>query len=228
MALPNNLSGALRAILIRDVTLTLRRPGELANPLIFFGIVVTLFSLGLGPEVKLLSRAAPGILWVAALLAALLSLEGIFHADYQDGTLEQLLLAPYPLMVLVCAKVAAHWITTGLPLIGLAPFLGILLHLPVETTGVLILALALGTPALSLIGAIGVALTVGVRRGGVLLSLLVLPLYIPVLIFGVGAVDSAAGGLPFAAHIYLLAALLVLSLTLAPWAIAAALRISLE
>lgn len=226
--LPNNLAGALRTILIRDITLALRRPGELANPLIFFGIVVTLFSLGLGPEVKLLSRAAPGILWVAALLAALLSLEGIFHADYQDGALEQLILAPYPLALLVSAKVAAHWIITGVPLLLFAPFLGVLLHLPQESIGVLIIALALGTPALSLIGAIGVALTVGVRRGGVLLSLLVLPLYIPVLIFGVGAIDNAAGGLPFTANLYLLAALFVLSLTLAPWAIAAALRISLE
>lgn len=223
-----NLGRAFRTILMRDLTIALRRRGELGNPLVFFVIVVTLFPLGLGPEVNLLARAAPGILWVAALLAALLSLEAMFHPDYQDGSLEQFLLTPHPVAVLVIAKVLAHWLTTGLPLLLLAPLLGVLLHLPETAMGILVLALALGTPILSLIGAIGVALTVGLRRGGVLLSLLVLPLYIPVLIFGAGAVDSAAGGLPVAAHLYLLGGLLALAVSLSPWAIAAALRISLE
>ncbi|CAK0748451.1 cytochrome c maturation protein B [Gammaproteobacteria bacterium] len=223
-----HLGYAFRIVLTRDLTLALRRRGELANPLLFFVIVITLFSLGLGPEVNLLARAAPGILWVAALLAALLSLEAMFHSDYQDGSLEQLLLSPHPVAVLVIAKVLAHWLTTGLPLLLLAPLLGVLLHLPEAAMGFLVLTLALGTPVLSFIGAIGVALTVGLRRGGVLLSLLVLPLYIPVLIFSVGAVDSAASGLPVAAHLYLLSALLTLAMSLSPWAITAALRISLE
>ncbi len=222
------LGRALRTVLVRDLTLALRRRGELANPLVFFVVVVTMFPLGLGPEVDLLARIAPGILWVAALLAALLSLEAMFHPDYQDGSLEQLLLTPHPLAVLVIAKVFAHWLTTGLPLLVLAPLLGVLLQLPESATGVLVISLALGTPTLSFIGAIAVALTVGLRRGGVLLSLLTLPLYVPVLIFGAGAVDSAAGGLSVVAHLSFLATLLILAISLAPWAIAAALRISLE
>ncbi len=225
---PPPLGRALRTLLVRDLRLALRRRGEIANPLLFFVIVVTLFPLGLGPEVGLLARVAPGILWVAALLSALLSLDAMFHPDYQDGSLEQLLLVPHPLAVLVVAKVLAHWLVTGLPLLVLAPLLGVLLHLPAEAMGVLVVSLALGTPVLSFIGAIGVALTVGLRRGGVLLSLLTLPLYIPVLIFGAGAVDGVAGGLPVAAHLYLMGALLFLTVSLAPWAIAAALRISLE
>ena len=227
-AVTPHLMRAFRTVLARDLTLALRRRGDLANPLIFFIIVVTMFPLGLGPEVDLLARIAPGVLWVAALLAALLSLDAMFHPDYQDGSLEQLLLAPHPLAVLVIAKVFAHWVTTGVPLLLLAPLLGVLLHLPEAAMGVLVIALALGTPTLSFIGAIGVALTVGLRRGGVLVSLLTLPLYVPVLIFGAGAVDNAAGGLPVAAHLSLLGMLLFLAVSLSPWAIAAALRISLE
>ena len=217
-----------RVVLRRDLTLAFRRRAEITNPLVFFVIVVTLFPLGMGPEVNLLERTAPGILWVAALLASLLALDAIFHPDYQDGTLEQLMLSPHPLSLLVLAKVIAHWLVTGVPLLLLAPLLGLLLHLPEESLGILMVSLALGTPTLSLIGAIGVALTVGLRRGGVLLSLLVLPLYIPVLIFGALAVDAAAGGLSPAANLYLLGAVLALSLSLAPLAAAAALRVSLE
>ncbi|CAK0739993.1 cytochrome c maturation protein B [Gammaproteobacteria bacterium] len=224
----STLARAFRTALSRDLLLATRRRGELVNPLVFFVIVTTLFPLGLGPEVNLLSRAAPGILWVAALLATMLSLESMFHPDYEDGTLEQFLLSSHPLVALVIAKVLAHWLVTGLPLVVLAPFLGVLLHLPSSASGTLALALVLGTPILSFVGAIGAALTVGLRRGGVLLSLLVLPLYIPVLIFGAGAVDNASGGLPVTAHFYLLGALLVLAGSLAPWAIAASLRISLE
>lgn len=224
----SNLGYAFRLVLIRDLTIALRKREELANPLIFFVIVITLFSLGLGPEINILSRAAPGIIWVAALLASLLSLDVLFHTDYQDGSLEQFILSPHPITVLISAKVLAHWLTTGLPLIILAPLLGILLHLPNAAMEVLLISLCLGTPILSLIGAIGVALTVGLKRGGVLLSLLVLPLYIPVLIFGVTAVDSAAGGLPVTAHLYLLSALLTLAISLSPWAIAIALKITLE
>ncbi|MEW6353011.1 MAG: heme exporter protein CcmB [Pseudomonadota bacterium] len=212
----------------RDLLLALRRRAQIMNPLMFFVIVVTLFPLGIGPEPNLLQTLAPGVIWVAALLAAMLSLESIFHSDFEDGSLEQLLLIPHPLSVTVLAKAAAHWLTTGLPLLFLAPLLAVLLHLPNEAIRVLVLSLVLGTPVLSLIGAIGVALTVGLRRGGVLLSLLVLPLYIPVLIFAAGAVDNAAGGLPVTAHLSILGALLAFTLSLSPWAAAAALRISVE
>jgi len=195
-------------ILKRDLTLAYRRRAEITNPLVFFVIVVTLFPLSIGPEVNLLARVAPGIIWVAALLASLLALDAIFQPDHQDGTLEQIILSPHPLSLMVLAKVIAHWLVSGVPLMLLAPVLALLLNLPEQ--------------------AIGVALTVGLRKGGVLLSLLVLPLYIPVLIFGALAVDSAAGGLSPAANLYLLGAVLALSLSLAPLAAAAALRVSLE
>lgn len=210
----------------RDLTLALRRPAQLANPLVFFVIVVSLFPLGVGPEPNLLQTLAPGIIWVAALLAAMLSLESMFHSDFEDGSLEQLLLSAHPVSITILAKVLVHWLVSGLPLLLLAPLLAVLLRLPTDAIQVLIITLALGTPVLSLIGAIGVALTVGLRRGGVLLSLLVLPLYIPVLIFGSGAV--AASGSPVGAHFYLLGALLALALSLSPWAAGAALRISME
>src|SRR3990172_1378139 len=215
-------------ILKRDLTLALRRRAQIMNPLIFFVIVITLFPLGVGPEPNILQTLAPGVIWVAALLAAMLSLESIFHSDFEDGTLEQLLMTQHPLSVTILAKVTAHWLLAGLPLLILAPLLAVLLHLPGDAIQVLVITLALGTPILSLIGAIGVALTVGLRRGGVLLSLLVLPLYIPVLIFGAGAIDSASGGLPVSAHLSILGALLALSLSLSPLAAAAALRISVE
>lgn len=222
------LMRSFTVILRRDLTLALRRRAQIMNPLLFFVIVVTLFPLGIGPEPNLLQMLAPGVIWVAALLAAMLSLENLFHADFEDGSLEQLLMTPHPLSVIVLAKVSAHWLLTGLPLLILAPLLALLLHLPAESIQVLWVSLLLGTPILSLIGAIGVALTVGLRRGGALLSLLILPLYIPVLIFATGAVDTAAGGLSATAHLSLLGALLALALSLSPWTAAAALRISME
>lgn len=219
---------ALGVLIRRDLLLALRRRAQILNPLVFFVIVVTLFPLGLGPEPNLLQKLAPGVLWVAALLAAMLSLEAMFHSDFEDGSLEQLLLAPQPVFITIIAKVLTHWLLSGLPLLLLAPLLALWLHLSPEAIVVLLASLALGTPVLSLIGAIGVALTVGLRRGGVLLSLLVLPLYIPVLIMGAGAVDAAASGLAAGAHLSILGALLLLSLSLAPWAAGAALRISVE
>jgi heme exporter protein B len=219
---------AFFSILTRDLTLAYRHRAELINPLLFFIIVVSLFPLAISPESKQLRVIAPGVIWVAALLAAMLSLDNLFRSDFEDGSLEQLALTTHSLPLLVLAKVCAHWLVTGLPLIILAPLLGILLFLPNEAMLTLTLTLALGTPILSLVGAIGVALTVGLRRGGILLSLLVLPLYIPVLIFASNAVIVAGSGFPVAGQLYFLAALLTLSLTLAPFATAAALRISLS
>jgi heme exporter protein B len=223
-----NYYHAFKTLFKRDLTLAYRHRSELANPLLFFVIVVSLFPLGVSPEAHLLRTIAPGVIWVAALLAAMLALDSMFRSDFDDGALEHIVLSGYPLSLLVLAKVSAHWLVSGLPLLLLAPLLGVLLFLPSEGIAVLVLTLLLGTPVLSLIGAIGVALTVGLRRGGVLLSLLVLPLYIPVLIFGANAVNAAADGLPVMGQLYFLAALLVLALTLAPLAAAAALRISLS
>ncbi|CDG51310.1 Heme exporter protein B [Halomonas sp. A3H3] len=222
------LMTAVKATLVRDLTLLLRRRGEVLNPLVFFALVITLFPIAISPDPELLAVIAPGLLWVAALLAALLSLDSLFRSDYDDGSLEQLLLAPQPLVALSLAKVAVHWLLTGLPLALMAPILGIMLALPAGSYAVLALSLALGTASLSLIGAIGAALTVGLARGGVLLSLLVLPLYIPVLIFGAGAVQAAIFGEGVSAHLAILGALLAASLMLAPWAIAASLRISIN
>jgi heme exporter protein B len=215
-------------LLKRDLTLAYRHRAELANPLLFFVIVVSLFPLGISPESKDLQGIAPGVIWVTALLAAMLSLDSLFRSDFEDGSLEQIALSSHSLPLLVLAKVLAHWLITGLPIIVLAPFLSLLLFLPEEAIPTLIATLILGTPILSLVGAIGVALTVGLRRGGVLLSLLVLPLYIPVLIFAAGAVNEAMRGFPVVGHLYFLGALLTLSLTLAPFATASALRISLS
>lgn len=215
------------AVLKRDLRLGLRRSTELANPLVFFLIVVALFPLALGADPTMLARIGPGVIWVAALLAAMLSLEGMLRSDYEDGTLEQMLLSPQPATVLVIAKVLAHWLLNGLPLILIAPLLGSLLQLDAWALMVLLVSLTLGTPVLSLVGAIGVALTVGLRRGGVLLSVLLLPLYIPVLVFGAGAVNAAMDGAVVAAQLYFLGALLALALSLAPPAAAAALRVSL-
>jgi heme exporter protein B len=216
------------ALLKRDLILANRRRAELANPLLFFIIVISLFPLGTSPESKVLQAIAPGIIWVAALLAAMLSLDSLFRSDFEDGSLEQLVLTPHSLPLLVLAKILAHWLVTGLPLLLIAPLLSVLLFLPNTAIFTLMITLLLGTPILSLIGAIGVALTVGLRRGSVLLSLLVLPLYIPVLIFAAGAINEAAQGFPVAGQLYFLAALLSLSLTLSPFAIASALRISLS
>jgi len=215
-------------IVTRDVLLAMRRRADVATTLFFFVIVASLFPLGVGPEPKLLRAMAPGILWVAALLASMLSLGRLFDADYADGSLEQLMLAPEPLALVVIGKVMAHWLISGLPLVLIAPVIALQFDLPAGSIGTLLAALLLGTPLLSLIGAIGAALTVGVRGGGVLVSLLVLPLYVPVLIFGAGAVDASATGMDASGHLSILGALLLLGMVLAPWATAAALRISLE
>ncbi|MFM8332322.1 MAG: heme exporter protein CcmB [Candidatus Methylumidiphilus sp.] len=219
---------AFFALLKRDLLLAFRHRGELANPLLFFLMIVTLYPLGVSPEVDVLRKIAPGVIWIAALLAALFSLENLFRSDFEDGALEQMLLSAQPLSLLVLAKVLAHWLVSGVPMLLLAPLLGLLLAMPPAAIAALELTLLIGTPLLSLVGAIGVALTVGLRRGGVLLTLLVMPLYIPVLIFATNAVTAAAAGMPIAGQIYFLASLLVLALTLAPLAIAAALRISVS
>lgn len=217
-----------RWIVWRDLTLAWRRRADVLSTLFFFIIVVSLFPLGVGPETQLLRSIAPGVVWVAALLASMLSLGRLFANDYQDGTLDQLLLTPQPLYLVVLAKVLAQWIVSEVPLVLIAPLIGLQFDLPRETLAVLFLSLLIGTPVLSLIGSIGASLTLGLRGGGVLIALLILPLYIPVLIFGAGAVDASIMGTDPQANIYLLAAMLVLSLVFAPWATSAALRISLE
>lgn len=215
-------------LIARDLRLAMRRQADIASVLFFFIIVVSLFPLGIGPEPALLRKLAPGVLWVAALLATMLSLPRLFADDHRDGTLEQLALAPHPLGLVVLGKVIAHWLVSGLPLTLLAPLLGVQFDLSGEALGMLTLSLLLGTPALSGIGAIGAALTLGVRGGGVLLSLLILPLYIPVLIFGSGAVEAVVAGMSAQAHLSLLGALTLGSVFFAPWPTAAALRIALE
>ncbi len=219
---------ALWATLRRDLLLVMRRKSEVLTALFFFVIVSSLFPLGIGPEPALLRKIAPGVLWVGALLATMLGLQRMFAADHADGTLEQMALSPTPLVWLVMGKIAAHWLVSGLPLVLIAPVLGLQFDLDAGSLGVLVLALLLGTPLLSLIGAIGAALTLGVRGGGVLLSLLVLPLYVPALIFGAGAVEAHVSGLGAEGHLSLLAALLVLAAFFAPWATTAAVRIALE
>ena len=218
----------LRCVIYRDLLLATRRWADVFTALVFFVIVVSLFPLGVGPEPNLLRMIAPGVIWVAALLASMLSLNRMFSADYTDGTLEQMLLSAAPLGTIVAAKVAAHWLVTGLLLVLIAPLLALQFDLPQKLLATLTLSLLLGTPVLSMIGAIGAALTLGLRGGGALLSLLVLPLYVPVLIIGAGTVDMAASGLDTQAHFLLLAALLVVAAAFAPWAAAAALRISAE
>jgi heme exporter protein B len=217
-----------RVVLRRDLTLAYRRRADVLTTLFFFVIVVSLFPFGVGPETNQLRLMAPGILWVAALLASMLSLGRLFSFDYLDGTLEQMLLGAAPLGVIVVAKVVAHWLVSGLPLALFAPVLGIMFDLPGDQLLVLTVSLFIGTPVLSLIGAIGAALTLGLRGGGVLVSLLVLPLYVPVLIFGAGAVGAQAAAIGPQSHLLLLAAFLVVSSLFAPWAAAAGLRISLE
>ena len=218
----------LRCVLVRDLTLAMRRRADVLGSLFFFVIVVSLFPLGVGPDINTLRTIAPGIVWVAALLACMLSLARLFAADYADGTLEQFLLSPEPLFVLVIGKVLAHWLVSGVPLVLITPVLALQYDVPITSMGVLAASLLLGTPALSLIGAVGAALTLGLRGGGVLLSLLVLPLYIPVLIFGAGAVEASASGLGARAHLSLLGACLAIALVFGPWATTAALRISME
>ncbi|WPC74916.1 heme exporter protein CcmB [Vibrio porteresiae] len=219
---------ALLALLSRELLIAYRRLAEVFNPLWFFVLVITLFPLSVGPDPQMLQRIAPGIIWVAALLSALLSLERLFRDDFTDGSLEQLMLTPVSLPLIVITKIVAHWILTGLPLLLISPLLAVLLSLDVRTWCAVALTLLLGTPALSFIGAIGVGLTVGLRKGGVLLSLLVLPLFIPVLIFATSAVDAAAMGMAYLGQLAILAAILVLAIVLAPFAISAALRISVR
>lgn len=218
----------LNCIIRRDLLLAFRRRSDVLTTLFFFVIVATLFPLGVGPEAALLRTMAPGILWVAALLASMLALGRLFALDYADGTLEQMLLTAEPLTVIVIGKVIAHWLVSGLPLVLLAPLLAVQFDLPRESIAVLFFSLLIGTPVLSLIGSIGAALTLGVRGGGVLVSLLVLPLYIPVLIFGAGAVGAQASGLGSSANLLLLGGVLAGAAALAPWATAAALCIALE
>ncbi|MFT3962406.1 heme exporter protein CcmB [Propionivibrio sp.] len=218
----------IMAVIGRDLRLALRRRSDIASVLFFFIIVVSLFPLGVGPEPEQLRRMAPGVLWVAALLATMLSLPRLFADDHRDGTLEQLALAPQPLGLVVLGKVLAHWLISGLPLTLLAPVLGIQFDLSADALAVLTGSLLIGTPALSGIGAIGAALTLGVRGSGVLVSLLILPLYTPVLIFGAGAVDASVAGTGAQAHLSLLAALALAGVFFAPWPTAAALRIALE
>lgn len=224
---PSVLQG-MRCVLVRDLRIALRRRTDTFAALIFFVMVVSLFPLAIGPEAALLRTIAPGVVWVAALLASMLSLARMFADDFEDGTLEQMLLSAHPLALLVLGKIAAHWLGSGLLLALLSPLLALQFDLSPAATGVLVVSLLLGTPVLSLIGAIGAALTVGLRGAGVLLSLLVLPLCIPVLIFGAGSVQAHNAGLDISAYLSLLGAFLVLTLVGAPLAAAAALRIAIE
>lgn len=217
------MNGVL-AIMSRELRLAVRQSSDSMMVIAFFVIAVVLFPFGVGPEPQMLARIGPGVIWVAALLAAMLSMERMFQADYEDGSLELLALTPVPLELTVLAKVLSHWLTTGLPLIIVSPLLAIMMNIPSEGWGVLILSLALGTPTLSLIGAVGAGLILGARRGGVLLSLLVLPLFIPILIFGVGSVEMVLNGLETKAHMLLLGGIFLGSLALTPWATAAAVR----
>jgi len=220
--------GGLRWALARDLRVAVRSKGELGVQLLFYIIVVSLFPLAVAPDRPLLAALGPGVLWVAALLASLLSLPRLFAGDFADGTLEQVVLSPYPLPALVSGKIAAHWLTTGLPISALAPLLGAQYGLEEAPRYVLAAALLIGTPVLSLLGAIGAALTLGLRGSGSLLALLILPLYVPVLIFGAGAVEAVRGGIAATPHLSLLAACLLLALVGAPFAAASAVRIALD
>ena len=223
-----SLTSAFSLLLKRDLTLAYRRRAELVNPLLFFVLVTAMFPLGIGNDPKLIQTVGPGVIWVAALLSALLSLDAMFRADYEDGSLEQFMLSAHPVSILVLAKVLAHWMVTGLPLFIAAPLLATMLNIPTSAIPTLMLTLIIGTPVLSLIGSVGVALTVGLRKGGVILSLLVLPLFVPVLIFATDAVNTAIVGIPTTAQLSILSAMLFGSLVLAPPATAASLRISLS
>ena len=212
----------------RDLLIAFRRRSEIIHPLIFFVMVISLFPLAIGDDKVLLQKIAPAIIWVTALLATMLSLDNLFRSDFEDGSLEQMTLLKTPLSLLVTAKITAHWFITGLPLILITPLLAVLLYLPSEMISMLLLTLLLGTPTLSLIGAVGIALTVGLRQGGVILSLLILPLYIPVLIFATLAMQNVEQGFSAEAQIAMMLAILVLAITLSPFAIAAALKVSLN
>lgn len=216
----------LKLIIKRELTLAYRHKDDVLNPILFFIIVVTLFPLGIGPATNTLTTIAPGVIWVAALLATLLSLDRIFKSDFNDGSLEQMILSPHPTYIIVLGKVLAHWLITGVPLIFIAPVLAVSLHLNDNAYNAMMLTLLLGTPVLSFIGAIGAALTVRLKNGGVILSLLVLPLFIPVLIFATSTINTAAMNLPYQGQLAIIAALLVGAITLAPFAISSALKVS--
>ena len=218
----------LITVIRRDLKLAARRKGDWLTSQFFFVMVVSMFPLGIGPDPVILAKVAPGVVWVAALLASLLSLSRLFADDHRDGSLEQMLLSPHPPVLLALGKALAHWFIYGIPLLLIAPVLGVQFALPAEAIGVLILSLLIGTPVLSLLGSVGAALTLGLRGGGVLLTLLILPLYVPALIFGAGAVDSALAGLGAEANLSLLAAFMVMTLLVSPWVAAAALRVSIE
>jgi len=222
------VSNPFTAVLGRELRIALRRKGEALNVLVFFVVVASLFPLGVGPEPNQLRAMAAGVVWIAALLAALLSLPRLFAADLADGTLEQMLVSPQPLALVVLAKITAHWLTTGLPLAIAAPLIGLQYGLPGDAMAVLLGSLAIGTPVLSLLGAAGAALTLGLRGGGALLGLLVLPLFVPVLVFGAGAVTATLTGINPSAHLSLLGAFLAVSSLVGPWAACAALRVALD
>jgi heme exporter protein B len=223
-----SLFGLLGLVVRRDLLLAMRRRADVLTALVFFVMVVSLFPLGVGPEMDMLRKMASGVVWVAALLASMLSLPRMFSADYADGTLEQMMLAPQSLSVLVLGKIVAHWMLSGLPLALIAPVLGLQFDMSPEALWILVLALLLGTPVLSMIGAVGAALTLGLRGGGVLVSLLVLPLCIPVLIFGAGAVEAVTSGMSVASNLAFLGAFTLFALVFTPFVAAQALRISME
>ena len=221
-----SLWAGMLAVLRRDLLIAFRQRTDMVNPLFFFIMVIALFPLGIGPEPSTLQAIGPGVIWIAALLSTLLSVDSLFRQDFDDGSLELSLLSPQPLFVLAFGKVLAHWLVTALPLICVAPILSVMLYMDAETVKVTLYSLLLGTPVLSMISAIGAALTVGLRKGGVLIAVIALPLYVPVLIFGTSAVEAASMTLPYGGQLAYLAAFLILALTFAPFAIAAALRIS--
>ena len=227
MSAPGTLRFCYR-LLRRQLVLAVRRPVEIGNPLLFFAMVVALFPLGLGPAPDQLAGFAPGILWIIALLSNLLTSDAVFRSDFEDGSLEQLLLSPQPLFMSVLAYITAHWLITGLLLALVSPLFAVMLNLPSQATGTLLASLLLGTAVLSLVGCIGAALTVGLKRGGMLISLLILPFYMPVLIFGSAAVQAAVRGAPAGPYLAIIGALLCLAIALAPLAIAAGLRISVD
>ena len=221
-------TGVFLTIVKRDLRLAWRQRSEIANALGFLLVIISLFPLALGPQAALLQQIAPGVIWIAALLCAMLSLDQIFRSDFEDGALEQMLVSPVPLALIALAKSLAHWIVASIPVLAIAPLLALMLQMEMASAVTLMMTMALGTPVISLLGAIGSALTVAHRRGGALLAMLVLPLLIPVLILSTSAVDATQTALPTASYFYLLGALLVLSLTLAPLAIAAAIKLNLE
>lgn len=224
----SSLFQAFSAVIKRDLLLAYRHRAELINPLAFFVMVITLFPLAIGAEINLLQRIAPAIIWVAALLASLMSIENLFRTDYDDGSLELMIMTPHSLSILVLAKVTAHWLLSSVPLLCIAPLMGLMLHMESDVILILLVTLLLGMPVLSLIGGIAVALTLGLRKGGALMAILVLPLYVPILIFASSAIDAAMSGFPVTGHLSMMCAILFLAMTLTPLPTAAALKMSLS